>query len=173
MRLLLLFCLFSLFSTFAKDPEPPTQQWCEWAFQQIPDCKALTDVNPGAFTGGFFHQMKKVERQTQRMADLHDEGMEGDYLLRLWYSSLDGSPFDGGAVSVSFFFAATSAHSGEMSIVLHHPNNRNTTAEYSRHTMFLVYQSRAWRINDWDTKRKEFLAYLQATKKMPALQQKQ
>ena len=45
----LLTCLLSVLVAYGQEPAPPAQEWCEWAFQQIPDHRDISEVDSKAF----------------------------------------------------------------------------------------------------------------------------
>ena len=56
--ILILICCFSVFAAYGQEPAPPTQEWCKWAFQQLPDHRDISEVDAKAFSVDFYTLLK-------------------------------------------------------------------------------------------------------------------
>ena len=55
---LLLLCLLSVLVAHGQELAPPTQEWCEWAFRQLPDHRDIAEVDAKAFSVDFYTLLK-------------------------------------------------------------------------------------------------------------------
>lgn len=149
--------LFILFFAFlmvkGQEPVPPAREWCEWAFQQIPDHKNLEEVDSTAFSSDFYCLLKEVDRLNTWEEEACDcKPMGGDCLL-YWYSDMEGSRLDGGRAKRSFEFAPKTPLEGVVTVTIDHPDFLNYDGtRVTKYPMSVVYENGAWRINDWDSK---------------------
>ena len=56
--IILVSCFLSAFAAHGQEPAPPTQEWCKWAFQQIPDHRDIAEVDAEAFSVDFYTLLK-------------------------------------------------------------------------------------------------------------------
>ena len=150
----LFFILFSgILTACGCRPAPPTQEWCEWAFWQIPDNKPLSKVDSTAFTADFYCLLKEVKRLSTWEFETYDMKPEGDDCLYYWYNGMEGSVFDGGRATLSLSFTPVSRLSGEVAVTIDHPDYLYLDGTHiSHHKISVIFENDAWRINDWDGK---------------------
>ena len=88
-KLFLLFTIIVLvFAGCSIRPAKPTQEWCKWAFNQIPDHKDISEIDSTAFSAEFYGLLKDAYKAMDREIEMYP-GMLGDYeFLFYWY---DGS----------------------------------------------------------------------------------
>ena len=55
---ILLICFLSAFVAHGQEPTPPSQEWCKWAFQQLPDHRDISEVDAKAFSVDFYTLLK-------------------------------------------------------------------------------------------------------------------
>lgn len=151
-KLAQLFILCTILFACGQEPAPPSQEWCEWAFWQIPDHKPLSQVDSTAFSADFFYLLKEVDRLSTWEYETFDFKPAGADCLSHWYDWMEGSRFDGGRATLSFTFTPTSHMAGEVSVTIDHPDFLNgDNTRVSHHEISVVYEDDAWRINDWDS----------------------
>ena len=144
--------LFSLIA-FGQEPSPPTREWCEWAFGQIPDRKELGDVDSTAFSSVFYRLLKEVDRLNEWEFETYGCKPEGADCLLYWYSGMESSPLDGGRATVSFDYTPESPLEGVVTVSIDHPDLLNNDGtRITRFPMSVIYENGAWRIRNWDVK---------------------
>ena len=79
--IILLCCLLSSIIAFGQDPKPPTQDWCEWAFGQLPDRKSLSEVDSTAFSSDFYCLLKEVDRLDEWYLETYECKPPGFFVL--------------------------------------------------------------------------------------------
>ena len=141
--IILLCCLLSSIIAFGQDPKPPTQEWCEWAFGQLPDRKSLSEVDSTAFSSDFYCLLKEVDRLDEWYLETYECKPPGADCTMYWYSDMEGSRLDGGRAKVYFDFTPRSP----LEDYLNYDRTR-----VSKYRMPVKYEKGAWRINDWDGK---------------------
>jgi hypothetical protein len=151
--IILLCCLLSSIIAFGQDPKPPTQEWCEWAFGQLPDRKSLSEVDSTAFSSDFYCLLKEVDRLDEWYLETYECKPPGADCTMYWYSDMEGSRLDGGRAKVYFDFTPRSPLEGEVIVTIDHPDYLNyDRTRVSKYRMPVKYEKGAWRINDWDGK---------------------
>ena len=151
--IILLCCLLLGIIAFGQDPEPPTQEWCKWAFGQIPDKRVFADADSTAFSSDSYCLLKEVDRLYKWELDTYGWKPEGADCLLFWYDGMEGSRFDGGRAKVYFDFTPKSPLEGEVIVTIDHPDYLNYDGtRVSKYSMSVKYENGAWRINDWDAK---------------------
>lgn len=151
--IILLCCLLSSIIAFGQDLKPPTQEWCEWAFGQLPDRKLLSEVDSTAFSSDFYCLLKEVDRLDEWYLETYECKPPGADCTMYWYSDMEGSRLDGGRAKVYFDFTPRSPLEGEVIVTIDHPDYLNyDRTRVSKYRMPVKYEKGAWRINDWDGK---------------------
>ena len=151
--IILLCCLLSSIIAFGQDPKPPTQEWCKWAFGQLPDRKSLSEVDSTAFSSDFYCLLKEVDRLDEWFFETYECKPPGAGCTYYWYSDMEGSRLDGGRAKVYFDFTPKSPLEGEVIVTIDHPDYLNyDRTRVSKYRMPVKYENGAWRINDWDGK---------------------
>ena len=85
---LLLLCLLSVLVAHGQEPAPPTQEWCEWAFQQIPDHRNISEVDSKAFSVDF-HTLLKIAFAVNEWEHQKNPGDIGSgEFLAYWYAEM-------------------------------------------------------------------------------------
>ena len=150
-KVLFLLCLFSGLIAFGQEPAAPTQEWCEWAFWQIPDHKVLSEVDSTAFSADLFCLLKEMDRLSTWDEETYQSKPCADDYLVYWYDGMEGSVFDGGRTTLSFDYTPKSSWGGDVTVTINHPDYLNNDGtRVSKHTMSIIFEHDAWRINDWD-----------------------
>ena len=170
--ILVLICFLSPFVSHGQEPTPPTQEWCEWAFKQIPDHTLLSEVDSAAFSTDFYGLLKEVEELSFWEEEVCECRTDGNDLIYYWYDILfEESYFDKETTTVSFRYTSITPETGEVLITIHHPDifAPGSTDEYSRHTMYLLFESGAWRIDEWDNRRDGFREYIEYASRLKYL----
>ena len=155
--LLLVTSLFSILNTFGQEPSPPTQEWCEWAFGQLPDQKSLSEVDSTAFSSDFYCLLKEVDRLDEWFFETYECEPPGAGCTNHWYSDMESdmesSRLDGGRAKVYFDFTPKSPLEGEVLVTIDHPDYLNYDGtRVSKYRMYVKYENGAWRIDDWNGK---------------------
>ena len=151
--ILVLICFLSAFVAHGQEPTPPTQEWCEWAFGQLPDRKSLSEVDSTAFSSDFYCLLKEVDRLDEWYLETYECKPPGADCTMYWYSDMEGSRLDGGRAKVYFDFTPRSPLEGEVIVTIDHPDYLNyDRTRVSKYRMPVKYEKGAWRINDWDGK---------------------
>ena len=153
-KAVLLFILFFPFLiVHAQEPAPPSQEWCEWAFRQIPDHKKLGEADSTAFSSDFYCLLREVDRLNEWGFDTYGWKPEGADSMLYWYSDMEGSRLDGGRAKLSFEFTPETPLEGVVSVTIDHPDYLNNDGtRVTKYPMSIVYENGDWRINDWDSK---------------------
>lgn len=151
--LLLVISFFPILNTVGQEPSPPTQEWCKWAFGQLPDQKSLSEVDSTAFSSDFYCLLKEVDRLDEWYLETYECKPPGADCTMYWYSDMEGSRLDGGRAKVYFDFTPRSPLEGEVIVTIDHPDYLNyDRTRVSKYRMPVKYEKGAWRINDWDGK---------------------
>ena len=150
----LLFIIFAPFQiAHSQEPAPPTREWCEWAFRQIPDQKMLSEVDSTAFSSDFYCLLNEIERLDEWFFETYECKPPGAGCLNYWYSDMEASRLDGDRAKVSFDFAPKPALEGEVIVTIDHPDYLNYDGtRVTKYRMSVKYENGDWRINDWDSK---------------------
>lgn len=146
--ILLLGCLLPCLIAFAQEPPPPTQKWCAWAFQQIPDHRNISEVDADAFSIDF----RTLLRVAFLIEDWEQKKNPGDFgweFLAYWYAGNGDSPLDDPNHTVEYKVGKVQDGRTTVDISVHTPSWLPYGPEYHRFTMNLVYENEAWRIDDW------------------------
>ena len=90
--ILLLICFLSAFVAHGQEPAPPTQEWCKWAFQQLPDHRDISEVDAKAFSVDFY-TLLKIAFAINEWEIEKDPGYIGSgEFLAYWYAGNGDSP---------------------------------------------------------------------------------
>ena len=143
--ILLLICFLSAFAAHGQEPAPPTQEWCEWAFQQIPDHRNISEVDSKAFSVDF-HTLLKIAFAVDEWEHQKKPGDIGAEFLFYWYAGNGDSPLDDPNHSIQYKVGKVQDGKTTMDITIHTPT---WSREYHRFTMHLIFENDAWRIDDW------------------------
>jgi hypothetical protein len=143
--LLLLICFLSVYVAHGQEPAAPTQEWCEWAFQQIPDHRNISEVDSRAFSVDF-HTLLKVAFAIDEWEQEKNPGDIGAEFLFYWYAGNGDSPLDDPDHSIQYKVGKVQDGKTTVDITIHTPS---WPPEYHRFTMHLVFENDAWRIDDW------------------------
>lgn len=147
--ILFLCCLLTSLIAFGQEPLPPTQEWCEWAFQQIPDHKNLSKVDADAFSIDF-RTLLKISYTINDWELEKDPGEMGyGEFPFYWYAGNGDSPLDDPKHTVQFKVGKVQDGKTTVDISIHTPSWLPYGPEYHRFMMCLVYENSAWRIDDW------------------------
>ena len=144
---------FAFLIAHGQEPALPTQEWCRWAFQQIPDRKLLSQVDSTAFSSDFFCLLNEIGRLDEWFFETYECKPPGAGCLNYWYSDMEASRLDGDRAMVSFDFAPKPALEGEVIVTIDHPDYLNYDGtRVTTYRMSVKYEKGDWRINDWDSK---------------------
>ena len=151
--LLLVTSLFSILNTFGQEPSPPTQEWCKWAFGQLPDQKSLSEVDSTVFSSDFYCLLKEIDRLDEWFFETYECKPPGAGCTYYWYSDMESSRLDGGRAKVYFDFTPKSPREGEVLVTIDHPDYLNYDGtRVSKYRMSVKSENGAWRIDDWNGK---------------------
>ena len=127
--IILLCCLLPGIIAFGQGPEPPTQEWCKWAFGQIPDNTVFADADSTAFSSDFYCLLKEVDRLDEWFFETYECEPPGAGCTNHWYSDMESdmesSRLDGGRAKVYFDFTPKSPLEGEVLVTIDHPDYLN------------------------------------------------
>lgn len=146
--IVIVFLLLSCVIAFGQNKlTSPTQEWCEWAFRQIPDHKALSKVDSTAFSLDFYTLLSMAF--TIDKWELGKDPGEMGYgeFLAYWYAGNGDSPLDEPNYSIQYLVEEVQNGESSVLITIHTPEWRSF--EYHRFTMKVVFENGAWRIDDW------------------------
>lgn len=163
--ILFLCCLLTSLIAFGQEPLPPTQEWCEWAFQQIPDHKNLSKVDADAFSIDF-RTLLKISYTIDHWEWEKDPGEMGyGEFLFYWYAGNGDSPLDDPKHTVQFEVGEVQDGKTTLAVSIRTPSWPPYNPEYHRFTMRLVYENDAWRIDDWLKRRENGQDYISSMSK--------
>ena len=144
--IILLCCLLSCLIACGQNPAPPTQQWCKWAFRQIPDHSGLSEVDAKAFSNDFRTLLKVAYVIEEWEIEKYPGELGGWEFLAYWYAGNGDSPLDDPNHTVQYKVGKVQDGKTSVDISIHAPS---WLPEVPRFTMNLVYENGAWRIDDW------------------------
>ncbi len=146
---LLLLCLFPVLIVQGQEPTPPTQEWCEWAFRQIPDHRDLSEVDTRAFSDDFFtHLMAAFALEKWEREKYPGELGEWEFLA-YWYAGNGDSPLDDPDHTIQYDVGKVQGGKTKVNITIHTPGWPPHSPEYHRFTMSLIHEKGAWVIDEW------------------------
>ena len=146
---LLLLCLFSGLIAYGQEPAPPTQEWCEWAFRQIPDHRYPSEVETRAFSYDFFtHMMTAFALEEWEREKYPGEIGEWEFLA-YWYAGNGDSPLDEPDHTIRYEVGTVQGGKTKVDITIRAPAWKSIGMEYRHFTMSLVFEKGAWAIDDW------------------------
>jgi len=148
--ILYLCCLLISMIACGQEPLPPTQEWCEWAFRQIPDHKNLSKVEADAFSSDF-RALLKISYTINDWEWEKDPGEIGyGEFLFYWYDGNGDSLLDDPQHAIQYEVGKVKDGRTTVEVSIRTPSWANEyNPEYHRFTMSLVYENDAWRIDDW------------------------
>lgn len=146
---LVLICVLSVHLAHGQEPAPPTQKWCEWAFQQIPDHQDLSEVDPQAFSVDFYALLKIAFAIDEWECEKNPGDIGGGEFLSYWYAGNGDSPLDDPDHSIQYKVGRIRDGKTAVAITIRTPAWLPYGPEYHRFTMYLTYEDSAWRIDDW------------------------
>jgi hypothetical protein len=146
---LLLLCLFSVLITHGQEPAPPTQEWCEWAFRQIPDHRNLSEVETRAFSYDFFTHLMTAYALMEWEREKYPEELGEWEFLAYWYAGNGDSPLDEPDHSILYEVGTVQEGKTKVDIIIHAPAWRSIGMEHRKFSMPIVYEKGAWAIDDW------------------------
>jgi len=130
------------------EPAPPTQEWCGWAFRQIPDHRDLSEVDSRAFSADF-NTLLKIAYTIADWEQVKEPGQIGPEFLWYWYAGNGDSPLDDPGHTIQYKVGKVQDWKTAVYVVIHTPGRLPYGPEYHRFTMYLIYENGAWRIADW------------------------
>lgn len=150
--ILILCCLLPILAACGQKPAAPTQAWCEYAFQQIPDHQELAKVDSAAFSSDFYSLLQKAYALKDREQEMYP-GELGDWeFLFYWYAGNGESPLEDPAHTITYEIGEVQGGKASVDVTIHTPSWAPDYTEYHRFTMPVVYEDGAWRIDDWQGK---------------------
>ena len=146
----LFFLFFPILIAHSQEPEPapPTREWCEWAFRQIPDHRNISEVDAKAFSTDFGTLLKIAFLIDEWEQEKHP-GNNGWEFLWYWYAGNGDSPLDDPNHTIEYKIGRVQDGRSSVDISIHTPGWLPYGPEYHRFRMCLVYEKGAWRIDDW------------------------
>ena len=146
---LLLFCLLTVFVAHGQEPLPPTQEWCEWAFRQLPDHRDIAEVDAKAFSVDFY-TLLKIAFAINDWEIEKDPGYIGSgEFLAYWYAGNGDSPLSFRGHTIRYKVGIVQDGKTSVDITIHIPERSPYEPVNLRFTMYLVYENESWRIDDW------------------------
>ena len=141
---LLLICFLSAMVAHGQEPEPPTPEWCEWAFRQLPKDRALSEADSTAFSAEFYELLKKAieakEWEKVHFPNTYDKWNHWTY----WYSGITGPlPSD---INTVLTIKVRSVEEKRATVVY----TILPPSIFNEYHMDIVYENSAWRIDDWE-----------------------
>ena len=145
---LLLICFLSVFVTHGQEPAPPTQEWCEWAFRQLPDHRDIAEVDANAFSVDFY-TLLKIAFEIDEWEHKKNPGDIGAEFLFYWYAGNGDSPLSFRGHTIQYKVGKVQDGKTSVEITIRIPERSPNKPITLRFTMYLVYENNAWRIDDW------------------------
>lgn len=147
--IILFSCLFSVLVSQGQEPAPPTQEWCKWAFQQLPDHRDISEVDAKAFSVDFY-TLLKIAFAINDWEIEKDPGYIGyGEFLAYWYAGNGDSPLSFQGHSIHFKVGKVQDRKTDVEITIRIPERSPYKPISLRFTMHLVFENEAWRIDDW------------------------
>jgi hypothetical protein len=147
--ILLLIYFLSVFVANGQEPAPPTQEWCKWAFQQLPDHRDISEVDAKAFSVDF-HTLLKIAFAINDWEIEKDPGYIGSgEFLAYWYAGNGDSPSSFRGHSIQYKVGKVKDGKTSVEITIRIPERPPYEPVNLRFTMYLVYENESWRIDDW------------------------
>lgn len=148
--LILLFSLLPLYSQGQGSQAPPTREWCEWAFWQLPDHRHFSEVAPEAFSEEFYRLLIIAY---EAKADKPDEWL----FLTHWYIDEVKPSLDNKVVAaLSFQVDSIKESQGIVQYTITVPGRFPLNSRRFNYSMDIVFENGAWRINDWTDLNREW-----------------
>ena len=147
--ILFLLCFLSVLAAHGQEPAPPMQGWCQWAFQQIPDHRNISEVDSEAFSVDFFTLLKIAFTIDEWESEKNPGDIGGGEFLFYWYAGNGDSPLEDPAHSIQYKVGKVQDGKTTVDITIRTPGWLPYGPEYHRFTMNLTYEDSAWRIDDW------------------------
>ena len=146
---LLLLCLLTVFVAHGQEPSPPTQEWCEWAFRQLPDHRDIAEVDAKAFSVDFY-TLLKIAFTINDWEIEKDPGYIGSgEFLAYWYAGNGDSPLSLRGHTIRYKVGIVQDGKTNVDIIIRIPERSPYEPVNLRFTMYLVYENESWRIDDW------------------------
>ena len=147
--ILLFICSLSNLIVHGQEPEPPTQEWCEWAFTQLPQDRELSKVDSTAFSAEFYELLKKAI-ETEEWDRVHFPDIHSDWNpWTHWYSGITGPLHsDVNTILTTEVLPVNEKRTTvvyTIQIIQPFPPNK-----HQNYRMPIVYENGAWRIDDWN-----------------------
>ena len=146
--ILLFCCLISSLIAFGQEPTPPTQEWCKWAFQQLPDHRNISEVDAKAFSTDF-ETLLKIAFLIDEWEHKKNPGDIGAEFLFYWYAGNGDSPLDDPNHSIQYKVGKVQDGKTNVAVIIRTPAWLPNGPEYHRFIMHLIFEDDAWRIDDW------------------------
>ena len=89
---ILLICFLSAFVAHGQEPTPPSQEWCKWAFQQLPDHRDISEVDAKAFSVDFYTLLKIAFAINDWEIEKNPGYIGSGEFLAYWYAGNGDSP---------------------------------------------------------------------------------
>ncbi len=151
-KLFLLFTIIVLvFAGCSIRPAKPTQEWCKWAFNQIPDHKDISEIDSTAFSAEFYGLLKEAYKAMDREIEMYP-GMLGDYeFLFYWYDGNGDSILEPEDSELKFETTEVADGKTTVKVKVYAPSFAPYSPTDYEFDMSLVYEDGLWRIDDWST----------------------
>lgn len=128
--------------------DPPTKDWCIWAFCQLPDHRDISKVDSTAFSSDFFAQLKTAFAIHRK--ELHNQPgylSDGEFLA-YWYAENADSPLTDPKYSIRYDIGNPQGDKVDVNITITTPS-WGADSKYHRYKMSLIHENGSWRIDDW------------------------
>ena len=147
--ILFLFCFLSAYVVHGQRPTPPTQEWCKWAFQQLPDHRNISEVDPKAFSVDFYTLLKVAFTIDEWEVEKYPGEIGYGEFLAYWYAGNGDSPLADWGHTIRYKVGTVQDGKTSVEITIQIPDRSPYKPVNLRFTMYLVYENESWRIDDW------------------------
>ena len=132
-------------------PSAPSQEWCEWAFNQIPDHKDISEIDSTAFSTEFYGLLKEAYKAMDWETEMYP-GMIGDYeFLFYWYDGNGDSILEPEDSELKYETGEVADGKTTVKVKVYAPSFAPYSPTDYEFDMDLVYEDGLWRIDDWST----------------------
>jgi len=150
MHRILALIIVALLSCFCSNaPEAPSQEYCERAFSQIPDHKDFSKVDKNAFSEEFRGLLEKAYAAADK-EERENPGEIGDYEFLIYWYDGNGEPLlESEGSSIDYEIGEVKEGRSIVDITIYTPVFAPYGHAENKFAMHLLYEDKAWRIDDW------------------------
>ena len=148
--LILLSSLLPLISQGQERHTPPTREWCEWAFLQLPDHRDLSEVAADAFSEEFYRLLSNA-------FEAKDDNLDMWLFLTHWYNERVKPSLNNNVVAtLSFQVQNIKDCQGIVHYTITVPGRIPFNSKRFNYSMDIVFEKGDWRIDDWTDLNREW-----------------